>query len=32
MVMALSKDKAVWHAVMENKVVQEFKRSFQDGM
>ncbi|RCV34834.1 hypothetical protein SETIT_7G189400v2 [Setaria italica] len=30
MVMALSKDKAVWHAVMENEVVQEFKRSFQD--
>ncbi|CAN6235834.1 unnamed protein product [Urochloa humidicola] len=30
MVMSLSKDKAVWHAVMENEVVQEFKRSFQD--
>ncbi|CAL5030677.1 unnamed protein product [Urochloa decumbens] len=30
MVMSLSKDKAVWDAVMENEVVQEFKRSFQD--
>jgi hypothetical protein len=32
MVMALSTDKAVWDAVMNNDVVQEFKRSFQDGM
>ncbi|XP_062226355.1 uncharacterized protein LOC133924710 [Phragmites australis] len=30
MVMALSTDKAVWDAVMNNEVVQEFKRSFQD--
>ncbi|KAF8702377.1 hypothetical protein HU200_032751 [Digitaria exilis] len=30
MVMALSSDEAVWHAVMKNEVVQEFKRSFQD--
>ncbi|OEL17824.1 hypothetical protein BAE44_0021156 [Dichanthelium oligosanthes] len=30
MVMALSGDKAVWHAVMKNEVVQEFKRSYQD--
>lgn len=30
--MALSTDKAVWDAVMNNDVVQEFKRSFQDGM
>lgn len=32
MVMALSTDKTVWDAVMKNEVVQEFKRSFQDGM
>jgi hypothetical protein len=32
MVMALSTDKAVWDAVMNNDVVQEFKKSFQDGM
>jgi hypothetical protein len=32
MVMALSTDKAVWNAVMNNDVVQEFKRSFKDGM
>ncbi|KAJ1272147.1 hypothetical protein BS78_06G180900 [Paspalum vaginatum] len=30
MVMALSTDKAVWDAVMNNEVVQEFKKSFQD--
>ncbi|KAM0844434.1 hypothetical protein ACQ4PT_057070 [Festuca glaucescens] len=30
MVMALSTDKAVWDAVMNNDVVQEFKKSFQD--
>lgn len=30
MVMALSTDKAVWNAVMNNEVVQEFKKSFQD--
>ncbi|RLM74063.1 uncharacterized protein C2845_PM15G16770 [Panicum miliaceum] len=30
MVMALSTDKAVWQAVTNNEVVQEFKRSFQD--
>ncbi|KAL6652276.1 hypothetical protein ACP70R_011201 [Stipagrostis hirtigluma subsp. patula] len=30
MVMALSTDKAVWDAVMNNEVVQEFKRSLQD--
>ncbi|AQK45783.1 Uncharacterized conserved protein (UCP012943) [Zea mays] len=30
MVMALSTDKAVWNAVMNNDVVQEFKRSFKD--
>jgi hypothetical protein len=29
-VMALSTDKAVWQAVTNNEVVQEFKRSFQD--
>jgi hypothetical protein len=30
--MALSTDKTVWDAVMKNEVVQEFKKSFQDGM
>jgi hypothetical protein len=32
MVMSLSCDRAVWDAVMNNEAVQEFRRSFQDGM
>uniref|UniRef100_A0A453P8T2 Uncharacterized protein n=1 Tax=Aegilops tauschii subsp. strangulata TaxID=200361 RepID=A0A453P8T2_AEGTS len=32
MVMSLSCDRTVWDAVMNNEAVQEFRRSFQDGM